>query len=79
MRTVSIFQNNRCQSIRLPKDMEFQGIVELEIRKEGDTLIPRPACPSWSSLKDVPVAEPDFLLERKAVIEEGRIHLSEDA
>jgi len=79
MRTVSIFKNSRNQAIRIPKDMEFQGIVELEIRKEGDTLILRPARPSWTSLKDLPVADPDFLLERNAVIEEGRFDLSEDA
>lgn len=39
MRTVSIFKNARNQAIRIPKDMEFEGVTELEIRREGDTLL----------------------------------------
>ena len=31
MRTVSIFRNGKNQAVRLPKDMEFEGITELEI------------------------------------------------
>jgi len=29
MRTVSIFKNGKNQAIRLPKDMEFNGLSEL--------------------------------------------------
>ena len=46
MRTVSIFTNGKNQAVRLPKDMEYQGITELEIIKEGDTLILRPTRPN---------------------------------
>ena len=42
MRTVSIFKNGKNQAIRLPKDMEFNGLSELEIVEEGDTIILRP-------------------------------------
>ncbi len=45
MRTVAIFKNSHNQAIRIPKDMEFQSVLELEIRKDGDTLILRPARP----------------------------------
>jgi antitoxin VapB len=72
MRTVSIFKNSRNQAIRIPRDMEFQGVSELEIVRNGDTLILRPARPSWGSLRDVPVADADFLTERQDVIEENR-------
>lgn len=76
MRTVAIFNNSRNQAIRIPKDMEFIGVTELEIRKEGDTLVLRPVRPSWLSLVDEPLADPDFLSERVDVIEEGRFDLT---
>jgi antitoxin VapB len=39
-RTVSIFRNNRNQAIRLPKDLEFQGVTELTIERHGDLTNP---------------------------------------
>lgn len=72
MRTVSIFINNRNQAIRIPREFEFKGISELEIFKEGDSLILRPVRPSWRSLLDEPKADPDFLEERTAIIDEAR-------
>lgn len=71
MRTVSIFMNNRNQAIRIPRDMEFHGVSELEITRQGDVLILRPARPSWGSLRDIPAADADFLTDRDAIIEEG--------
>ena len=41
MRTVSIFRNNRNQAIRLPKDLEFPGVTELSIEREGDAIVLR--------------------------------------
>lgn len=74
-RTVSIFKNSTSQAIRIPKDMEFNGVVELSIRKEGDTLILRPARPSWRSLAELPTVDADFMTERQDVIEDGRFSL----
>ena len=51
MRTVSIFRNNRNQAIRLPKEFEFQGVTELTIEKQGDTILLRPVRPSWTSFR----------------------------
>ena len=76
MRTVSIFTNGKNQAVRLPKDMEYQGVSELEIIKDGDTLILRPTRPSWTSLADLPKADDDFLTERTDVIaDESRFSL----
>jgi antitoxin VapB len=72
MRTVSIFTNNRNQAIRLPRDMEYEGVSELEITREGDTITLRPVRPSWGSLRDIPPADADFLTKRSSVIDEGR-------
>lgn len=78
MRTVSIFRNNRNQAIRLPKDLEFDGVTELTIERQGDTILLRPVRPSWTSLLDEPRADADFLRDRPELIEEGRFSLDDD-
>ena len=76
MRNVSIFMNGRNQAVRLPQDMAFDGIRELEISKEGDVITLRPARPSWTSLAELPKADTDFLRQRTAVADdEGRLTL----
>ena len=76
MRTVSIFKNGKNQAVRLPKDMEYQGVNDLEIIKNGDTIILRPARPDWLSLAKCEKLEADFLQERPDVIgDEGRFAL----
>lgn len=73
MRTVSIFTNNKNQAIRIPQDMEFKGVSELEIIRENDALILRPVRPSWGSLSEVAAADADFLTAREDVMAEERI------
>lgn len=77
MRTVSVFRNGKNQAIRLPADMAFEGVGELEIRREGDTITLRPARPSWTSFaKETPTADANFLQDRPAVVDdEGRFQL----
>jgi antitoxin VapB len=77
MRTVSVFKNGKNQAIRLPIDMAFEGVAELEIRRDGDTITLRPVRPSWTSLRDAAApADADFLQERTAVVDdEGRFQL----
>jgi antitoxin VapB len=73
MRIVSIFKNGKNQAVRLPKDMEFEGISELEIIKEGDTIILRPGRPDWLSLIGTEKADDDFLSDRPDIIsDQGR-------
>ncbi len=73
MRTVSIFKNGKNQAVRLPKDLEFDGVSELEIHKDGDVITLRPVRPNWVSFSDVEKADDDFMAERSDVIsDEGR-------
>ncbi len=72
MKTASLFKNGRNQAVRLPKALEFKGVSEVEIRKEGNSIIITPIRKNWSSFSDVSKADGDFLNERKDVIEEGR-------
>ncbi|EGU6992911.1 AbrB/MazE/SpoVT family DNA-binding domain-containing protein [Salmonella enterica] len=69
-KTVSIFTNGNNRAVRIPRDMDFEGVSELEIWKEGDTLILRPVRPTWTSLKEEAKADPDFLQDRENVIDD---------
>ena len=73
MRTASIFKNGKNQAIRLPKDFEFEGVTELTITKEGESVILTPKRKSWTSFNQVEVADAQFLSERPEIIEEGRV------
>lgn len=76
MRTVSIFKNGKNQAIRFPNDMAYEGVGELEITRNGDTITLRPVRPSWTSFAELPKADEDFLQERPDVIgDEGRFNL----
>lgn len=68
MRTVSIFKDGESQIIRLPADMIYEGVEELEITRSGDVITLRPVQPYWLSLADLPKADAGFLQERSAVI-----------
>ena len=70
MRTVSIFRNGSNQAVRLPKDMEFKGVQQLEIIQQGDTIILRPLRPSWLTLNESEKADSDFLQDRVNIIDD---------
>jgi len=64
MRTVSVFKNGKHQAIRLPADMAYKGVSELEISREGNVITLKPVRKSWLSLLELPAADDDFLQER---------------
>ncbi|EPT7678244.1 type II toxin-antitoxin system VapB family antitoxin [Escherichia coli] len=76
MRTVSIFRNGNNRAIRLPRDLDFEGVSELEIIREEDSIILRPVRPTWSSFLELEKADPDFMAEREVIVsDEGRVEL----
>ena len=75
MRTASLFKNGKNQAIRLPKDFEFEGVTEVEIIKEGESIILTPLRKSWASFANVEKADSDFLLERPDLMENERVEL----
>lgn len=76
MITVSIFKNvNNC-AIRLPRALDFEGVSELEIVREGNSIILHPVRPTWGSFVQFENAGPDFMAERGEVVsDEGRFGL----
>ncbi len=68
-----IFKNGNNRAIRLPRDLDFDGVSELEIVREGDSIILRPVRPTWGSFAQLDRADPDFMAEREDVVsDEGR-------
>ncbi len=51
----------------------FDGVSELEMVREGDSIILRPVRPTWGSFAQLDRAAPDFMAEREDVVsDEGR-------
>ncbi len=75
MKTAALFTNGRSQAVRIPKELEFEGVAEVEITREGDALVLRPARKTWESFADAPIADVGFLAVRPEVVEDGRVVL----
>jgi antitoxin VapB len=75
MRTASLFKNGKNQAVRLPKEFEFDGVTEVEISKEGESIVLTPKRKSWMSLLETEVADADFLVDRPDILEDGRVEL----
>jgi len=75
MRTAVLFTNGKNQAVRLPKEFEFEGVTEVEICREGESIVLTPKRKSWTSFAEIEVADTDFLAERPDMLEEGRVEL----
>ncbi|WP_406853919.1 type II toxin-antitoxin system VapB family antitoxin [Salmonella enterica] len=60
----------------MPRDLDFERVRELEIVREGDSIILRPVQPNWGSFAQLEKADLDFMAERENVVsDEGRFDL----
>ena len=75
MATASLFTNGKSQAVRIPKDLEFEGINEVEIIRDGDSIVLTPKRKSWASFSDVDKVDNDFMVDRADVVEDGRVVL----
>ena len=73
MRTATLFDDGGHQAVRLPKDIRFEGVAEVEVKQEGRSIVLTPKGESWPSLVDLPKLGKGFLAERPDFIEEGRV------
>jgi antitoxin VapB len=62
----SIFRNGANQAVRLPQELRFpEGVKEVQIRKQGDSLLISPVRADWASFFSLSTEVPDdFLVER---------------
>jgi len=51
MRTAALFINGKNQAVRLPKEFEFEGVTEVEICKEGESIVLTPKRKSWERVQ----------------------------
>jgi antitoxin VapB len=68
MRPAFLLKNGKNQAARLPNDMAYEGVGELEISRDGDIITLRPMHPTWQSLSQLPKADADLLQNRADVI-----------
>lgn len=73
MITTSLIREGTNQIVKLPKEFEFTGINQVEIRKRGNSIIITPLRKSWKSFASLPQADEDFLLERPDIFQEDRV------
>lgn len=63
--TARLFTNGRSQAVRIPRALEFEGVSEVTIRRDGRRLIIEPTRKSWLTFGEgLEPADDDFLEER---------------
>jgi len=77
MTTASLFKYGQNQAIRLPKEFEFEGVSEVEVRREGNSIILTPLRQTWLSFANTADADTDFLSEREEALEYGRVNFDD--
>lgn len=75
MTTASLFKNGSNQAVRLPRGLEFEGVSEVEIRRQGSSIVLTPVRKSWKSFAETAPADGGFLTERLEVVQDGRVDL----
>lgn len=74
--TAKLFTNGRSQAVRIPKALEFEGVSEVVIFKQGDGLLLLPIRKSWESFaSEAPRGDDDFLAERPSLLDRNRVDL----
>lgn len=72
-----LFKNGQSQAVRIPKAMEFQGVDEVEVVREGDAIMLRPRRKPWASFAaEVAAAggaDDDFMRERPQLFDPNRV------
>jgi antitoxin VapB len=75
--TVRLFKNGQSQAVRIPRALEFKGVDEVEIVREGDAIVLRPIRKSWSSFAEEAAAigatDDDFMRERPFSFDSTRV------
>jgi antitoxin VapB len=71
--TTKLFKNGQSQAVRIPKQLQFTGVDEVTIRRQGNAVIITPKRKSWASLAEVEKADDDFMDTRPELLETARV------
>ena len=77
MTTASLFKNGGNQAVRLPRELEFEGVSEVEIRRQGNSIVLTPVRKTWRSFAETAPVDDSFLTERHDVINGERVEFDE--
>lgn len=62
----TLFQNNRTQAVRLPKDVAFpESVKRVEVIEVGQARLITPAGTAWDAFFEGPGVTEDFMSERQ--------------
>lgn len=70
-----LFKNGQSQAVRIPRVLQFEGIDEVLIHREGDAVIITPKRKNWTSFAQLPNADDDFMAERPDLFDSKRVEL----
>ena len=63
MKTAKVFRSGNSQAVRIPKEFQLEG-KEVEIRRQGGSLVLRPRKESWAALvNSLKMFTDDFMKE----------------
>ena len=71
--TTKLFRSGQSQAVRIPKALQFVGIDEVVIRRQGDAVIITPKRKTWISLAGAVEADAEFMAERPELMEAARV------
>lgn len=65
MKTAKVFRSGNSQAVRIPKEFHLEG-EEVEIRRQGGSLLLRPRKESWAALvNSLKMFTDDFMKEER--------------
>ena len=73
MITANLRTEGTHQVVHLPKEFEFLGVNQVEIRKNGNAVIITPLRKSWKSFANISQADNDFLTEHPDIFQADRV------
>ena len=57
----------------MPKQFEFGGVNEVNIRKEGNAIVLLPIRKNWVSYATLPADDADFMAARPSLLDHERV------
>lgn len=74
--TAKLFTNGRSQAVRIPKALQFEGVSEVVLSRQGDALLVVPLRKNWVSFaEEAPPVDDDYLVVRPDLMSDRHVDL----